>query len=87
MPTKLRFEKTLLGLLVLTVLAVVGQQWLLHETFIIEPSQRFSHRLYSDEVSGATHKSRSYRARVNNTSGAAIYAQSMPSLTVALKSV
>jgi len=52
MPTKLRFEKTLLGLLVLTVLAVVGQQWLLHETFIIEPSQRFSHRLYSDEVSG-----------------------------------
>ncbi|WP_049723698.1 GGDEF domain-containing protein [Gilvimarinus polysaccharolyticus] len=52
MPTKLRFEKALLVLVALTALAIVGQKWVLQETFVLDPAQGFDHRLYSDVLSG-----------------------------------
>ena len=52
MPTKMRFEKALLVLVVLTALAIVGQRWVLLETFVVTPDKGFDSRLYDDSPSG-----------------------------------
>ncbi|BFM21628.1 GGDEF domain-containing protein [Gilvimarinus japonicus] len=57
MPTKMRFEKALLVLVVLTALAVLGQKWVLQETFVIDPTEGLDNRLYNDRLSGGTSQS------------------------------
>ncbi|WP_041523960.1 GGDEF domain-containing protein [Gilvimarinus agarilyticus] len=52
MPTKMRFEKALLVLVVLTAVAIVGQRWVLQESFVIAPDEGFDSRLYDDSPSG-----------------------------------
>ncbi|MDO3383556.1 GGDEF domain-containing protein [Gilvimarinus algae] len=54
MAAKLRLEKTLFVLVVLTAVAIFGRDWLLRETFVIDPAADFNSRLYGDKNAGGT---------------------------------